>query len=85
MSVGVGGETFYQKHPGFWTPPQVRRFAVPGKEAGATGHPAAATPVQTVPRFLPMKGRYHSRMRAMSASKSSLHSSTGPRWMVFEG
>jgi bifunctional non-homologous end joining protein LigD len=28
---GVGGETFYQKHPGFWTPPQVRRFAVPGK------------------------------------------------------
>ena len=28
---GVGGETFYQKHPGFWTPPQVRRFAVPGE------------------------------------------------------
>ncbi len=28
---GVGGETFYQKHPGFWTPPQVRRFVVPGK------------------------------------------------------
>ena len=28
---GIGGETFYQKHPGFWTPPQVRRFAVPGK------------------------------------------------------
>ena len=28
---GVRGETFYQKHPGFWTPPQVRRFAVPGK------------------------------------------------------
>ncbi len=28
---GVRGETFYQKHPGFWTPPQVRRFPVPGK------------------------------------------------------
>jgi bifunctional non-homologous end joining protein LigD len=28
---GVRGETFYQKHPGFWTPPQVRRFAVAGK------------------------------------------------------
>jgi bifunctional non-homologous end joining protein LigD len=28
---GVGGETFYQKHAGFWTPPQVRRFPVPGK------------------------------------------------------
>jgi bifunctional non-homologous end joining protein LigD len=28
---GIGGETFYQKHPGFWTPPQVRRFTVPGK------------------------------------------------------
>jgi bifunctional non-homologous end joining protein LigD len=28
---GVDGETFYQKHPGFWTPPAVRRFAVPGK------------------------------------------------------
>jgi len=28
---GIGGERFYQKHPGFWTPPQVRRFAVPGK------------------------------------------------------
>ncbi len=28
---GLGGETFYQKHPGFWTPPQVRRFTVPGK------------------------------------------------------
>lgn len=28
---GLGGETFYQKHPGFWTPPQVRRFVVPGK------------------------------------------------------
>jgi bifunctional non-homologous end joining protein LigD len=28
---GVGGETFYQKKAGFWTPPQVRRFAVPGK------------------------------------------------------
>ncbi|HJS56615.1 MAG TPA: DNA ligase D, partial [Vicinamibacteria bacterium] len=26
---GIGGETFYQKHPGFWTPPQVRRLAVP--------------------------------------------------------
>jgi bifunctional non-homologous end joining protein LigD len=29
---GVGGDTFYQKHPGFWTPPQVRRLAMP-KEA----------------------------------------------------
>jgi bifunctional non-homologous end joining protein LigD len=28
---GVGGETFYQKHPGFWTPPQVRRIAIPGE------------------------------------------------------
>jgi bifunctional non-homologous end joining protein LigD len=28
---GLGGETFYQKHPGFWTPAQVRRFSVPGK------------------------------------------------------
>jgi bifunctional non-homologous end joining protein LigD len=28
---GLGGETFYQKHPGVWTPPQVRRFVVPGK------------------------------------------------------
>jgi bifunctional non-homologous end joining protein LigD len=28
---GLGGETFYQKHPGFWTPPQVKRFPVPGK------------------------------------------------------
>ena len=28
---GIGGETFYQKHAGFWTPPQVRRFAVPGQ------------------------------------------------------
>jgi bifunctional non-homologous end joining protein LigD len=28
---GVGGETFYQKNAGFWTPPQVRRFAVSGK------------------------------------------------------
>jgi bifunctional non-homologous end joining protein LigD len=28
---GLGGETFYQKHPGFWTPTQVRRFVVPGK------------------------------------------------------
>jgi len=26
---GIGGETFYQKHSGFWTPPQVRRLAVP--------------------------------------------------------
>ncbi len=30
---GIGGETFYQKHSGFWTPPQVRRLAVP-KETG---------------------------------------------------
>ncbi len=29
---GIGGETFYQKHPGFWTPPQVRRFAVAGEK-----------------------------------------------------
>jgi bifunctional non-homologous end joining protein LigD len=28
---GIRGETFYQKHPGFWTPPQVRRLAVPAK------------------------------------------------------
>ena len=28
---GIGGETFYQKHAGFWTPRQVRRFPVPGK------------------------------------------------------
>jgi len=28
---GVGGETFYQKHAGSWTPPQIRRFKVPGK------------------------------------------------------
>jgi bifunctional non-homologous end joining protein LigD len=28
---GVGGETFYQKHPGFWTPQQVRRIAIPGE------------------------------------------------------
>jgi bifunctional non-homologous end joining protein LigD len=28
---GTSGETFYQKKAGFWTPPQVRRFAVPGK------------------------------------------------------
>jgi bifunctional non-homologous end joining protein LigD len=28
---GVGGETFYQKHPGHWTPPQVRRVAIPGE------------------------------------------------------
>jgi bifunctional non-homologous end joining protein LigD len=27
---GISGETFYQKHPGFWTPPQVRRFADAG-------------------------------------------------------
>jgi bifunctional non-homologous end joining protein LigD len=27
---GVGGETFYQKRAGSWTPPQLRRFAVPG-------------------------------------------------------
>ncbi len=25
---GVGGETFYQKKSGFWTPPQIRRFPV---------------------------------------------------------
>jgi bifunctional non-homologous end joining protein LigD len=28
---GLGGERFYQKHPGFWTPPQVRRLTVPGE------------------------------------------------------
>jgi bifunctional non-homologous end joining protein LigD len=28
---GLGGETFFQKHPGFWTPPQVKRLAVPGE------------------------------------------------------
>ena len=28
---GVGGESFYQKHPGFWTLPQVRRVPVPGE------------------------------------------------------
>ncbi len=28
---GIGGETFYQKKAGFWTPPQLRRFAVPEK------------------------------------------------------
>jgi bifunctional non-homologous end joining protein LigD len=28
---GVGGETFYQKHAGHWTPSQLRRFRVPGK------------------------------------------------------
>jgi bifunctional non-homologous end joining protein LigD len=28
---GVGGEAFFQKHPGFWTPPQVRRLAVSGE------------------------------------------------------
>jgi bifunctional non-homologous end joining protein LigD len=28
---GIGGETFFQKKAGFWTPPQVKRFAVPGK------------------------------------------------------
>jgi bifunctional non-homologous end joining protein LigD len=28
---GLGGETFYQKRAGFWTPPQVKRFAVPGR------------------------------------------------------
>jgi bifunctional non-homologous end joining protein LigD len=26
---GVGGEAFYQKKSGSWTPPQIRRFAVP--------------------------------------------------------
>jgi bifunctional non-homologous end joining protein LigD len=28
---GVGGETFYQKHSGYWTPPQVRRLIIPGE------------------------------------------------------
>jgi bifunctional non-homologous end joining protein LigD len=28
---GVGGESFYQKHPGFWTLPQVKRVPVPGE------------------------------------------------------
>ena len=28
---GLGGETFYQKKAGAWTPPQVLRFAVPGR------------------------------------------------------
>jgi bifunctional non-homologous end joining protein LigD len=28
---GVGGETFYQKKAGYWTPPQIKRFPVPGK------------------------------------------------------
>jgi bifunctional non-homologous end joining protein LigD len=28
---GIGGETFYQKRAGHWTPPQVRRFPVPGR------------------------------------------------------
>jgi bifunctional non-homologous end joining protein LigD len=28
---GVGGETFYQKKAGFWTPPQLLRFPVPAK------------------------------------------------------
>jgi bifunctional non-homologous end joining protein LigD len=28
---GLGGETFYQKKASFWTPPQIRRFAVPEK------------------------------------------------------
>lgn len=28
---GIGGETFYQKKAGSWTPPHVRRFAVPGR------------------------------------------------------
>jgi len=28
---GVGGESFYQKKAGFWTPPQIKRFPVPGK------------------------------------------------------
>lgn len=28
---GIGGESFYQKHPGFWTLPQVRRVPVPGE------------------------------------------------------
>jgi bifunctional non-homologous end joining protein LigD len=28
---GIGGETFYQKKAGFWTPPQIKRFTVPGR------------------------------------------------------
>jgi bifunctional non-homologous end joining protein LigD len=28
---GITGETFYQKKAGFWTPPQIKRFPVPGK------------------------------------------------------
>ena len=28
---GLGGERFYQKHPGFWTPPAVKRFSIPGE------------------------------------------------------
>jgi bifunctional non-homologous end joining protein LigD len=28
---GIGGESFYQKHPGSWTLPQVRRVPVPGE------------------------------------------------------
>jgi bifunctional non-homologous end joining protein LigD len=28
---GVGGESFYQKHHGSWTPPQVRRIPMPGE------------------------------------------------------
>jgi bifunctional non-homologous end joining protein LigD len=28
---GLGGESFYQKKSGFWTPPQIKRFPVPGK------------------------------------------------------
>jgi bifunctional non-homologous end joining protein LigD len=28
---GLGGESFFQKHPGAWTPPQVRRLAVLGE------------------------------------------------------
>jgi bifunctional non-homologous end joining protein LigD len=28
---GVGGESFYQKHPSSWTPPQIRRVPIPGE------------------------------------------------------
>jgi bifunctional non-homologous end joining protein LigD len=28
---GIAGERFYQKHPGFWTPPQVKRVPIPGE------------------------------------------------------
>jgi bifunctional non-homologous end joining protein LigD len=28
---GVGGESFYQKHPGSWTLPQIKRVPVPGE------------------------------------------------------